>query len=350
MEKIVYDVDAEIVSPACRTEESSLFLREEKETSTSKDLKKTKKKTIPVFFASDDNYLPFLTVALSSMKRNASKRYDYRVYVLQSGLNGKDAELLMSLSSDTFKVSFVDVSEQLKTIEKHLHLRDYYTSAIYYRLFIVGMFPQYDKAVYLDSDTVVLGDIAELYNTPLGEDYIAAAVDQVVASDPVFGAYTKDALGIEGKAYFNSGVIVMHLKKFRSDNFYDRFYKVLSSYDFIVAPDQDCLNLLCKGKVKYLAPEWNAMPVGGKLRVRPKLVHYNLALKPWHYDGVTYGEYFWEYAENSFFFDRILRAKKAFTPEMAKRDEEGGKKLLALADSEAKNERNYIRTYGENHA
>ena len=96
MEKIVYDVDAEIVSPACRTEESSLFLREVKETSTSKDLKKTKRKTIPVFFASDDNYLPFLTVALSSMKRNASKRYDYRVFVLHSGLNGKDAELLMS--------------------------------------------------------------------------------------------------------------------------------------------------------------------------------------------------------------------------------------------------------------
>lgn len=342
----------ENIAAACRAAEASLFARETSDCEVVAERKaiEKKRKTIPVFFASDDNYLPFLTVALYSMKQNASKNYDYCVYVLHSGLNGKDAELLMSLSSDTFKVFFVDVSERLKTIEKYLHLRDYYTSAIYYRLFIVGLFPQYDKVLYLDSDTVILGDIAELYNVPLGDNYIAGTADQVVGTSDIFSAYTKDALGIEGKRYFNSGVILMNLKKFREDNFYERFYKVLSSYDFIVAPDQDCLNLLCKGKVKFLPLEWNAMPIAGKMRRRPKLVHYNLSAKPWHYDDVVYGEYFWEYAKETFFYDRIVKAKETFTPEMAKRDEEGGGRLLALAQSEAESETNYIRTYGEKHA
>ena len=126
MEKSICDLELENRSNSCLVEEAPICLRQvrQSERVAVKSTPMKKRKTVPVFFASDDNYLPFLTVALSSMKKNASKNYDYRVYVLHSGLNGADAERLMSLSSDTFKVSFVDVSEQLKTIEKHLHLRD----------------------------------------------------------------------------------------------------------------------------------------------------------------------------------------------------------------------------------
>ncbi|MBQ8884874.1 MAG: glycosyltransferase family 8 protein [Clostridia bacterium] len=314
-----------------------------------KNTRNTKaRKTVPVFFASDDNYVPFLTVAIHSMKKNASKSFDYKVYVLHSGLNGKDAETLMDLSEDWFEVKFVDVSEHIKRVAHFLHLRDYYTDAIYYRLFIVGMFPEYDKALYLDSDLVVLGDVAELYSTELGNNFIGAISDQAVAAVPAFRDYTKNALGIEAEKYFNSGVILMNLKKFREENFYEKFYSVLSSYSFIVAPDQDCLNLLCKGKVKYFSSDWNKMPILGVCGNTPKIVHYNLAQKPWHYEGVAYEEIFWEYAKETAFFERILENRAAFTPEMAKRDEEGGAKLIALAQSEAENENNYIRTLGKN--
>ena len=346
MDAMASFVEQENISPACREtanekRQGGVCLKNKRQAA------KKEKQTVPVFFATDDNYLPFLTVTLSSMKKNASKQYAYRVYILFSGLSGEDAVKLMTLSEEDFSIRFVDVSEKVKDIEKFLHLRDYYTAAIYYRLFIVGMFPQYDKAVYLDCDTIVLGDIAELYNTDLEDNYIGAISDQAVASVPAFCEYTKNALGIEGKDYFNSGVILMNLKKFREENFYDRFYKILSSYDFIVAPDQDCLNLICKGKVKYFGTEWNAMPVSGEQGSVPKLIHYNLVHKPWHYDGIPYEKYFWDYAKDTFFFDRILKAKESFTPEMAKRDSLGAEKLVALAQSEADNENNYIRTHGE---
>lgn len=307
------------------------------------------KKEIPVFFATDDNYLPFLTVTLSSMKKHLSKEFSYKVYILHSGLSEIDSKKLLTLAEKNFEIYYVDVSERVKDIERFLHLRDYYTAAIYYRLFIVGMFPQYDKALYLDCDTVVLSDVAELYNTDLGDNYIGAIADQAVAAVPAFCDYTKNALGIDGEKYFNSGVILMNLKKFREEKFYEQFYSILSSYDFIVAPDQDCLNLICKDKVKYFGTEWNAMPVLGETEKTPKIVHYNLVHKPWHYDGIAYEKYFWEYAKETFFFDRILKAKEEFTPERAKRDSLGAEKLIALAQSEAENERNYIRTHGERH-
>lgn len=84
------------------------------------------------------------------------------------------------------------------------------------------------------------------------------------------------------------------------------------------------------------------MPIGGK--GNPKLIHYNLTMKPWHYTGVLYQEYFWQFAEKTEFLADIRKALASFTPEMAKRDEESSKKLIALAQQEAENPRNYIRS------
>ena len=255
----------------------------------------TRKTTVPVFFAVDDNYLPFLDVTLDSMRENASKQYNYAVYVLHSGISGERAEKIMRHSAVDFKIRFVNVEEQLGKIASFLNLRDYYTPAIYYRLFIVGMFPQFKKAVYLDCDTVVLGDVSELYRTNLGNNLIGAVADGVVGGVPVFQDYTKKALGVDGNKYFNSGVIVMNLDGMRKMNFYQAFEDTLERHRFRVAPDQDCLNVLCKGRVHYFSEAWNRMPQGRANAEKAKLIHYNLAQKPWHYDGIAYEEHFWKY-------------------------------------------------------
>ena len=198
----------------------------------------------------------------------------------------------------------------------------------------------------MDCDTIALTDVAELYGTDIGENYIGAVADQAVAAVPAFREYTKNALGIEAEKYFNSGVIVMNLKEFRKVHFYKKFAQVLRSYNFTIAPDQDVLNLICKDKVCYLDGGWNQMPIAGKDAKTPKLIHYNLTMKPWHYDGVLYEEYFWHFAAQTEFLDVINEAKKSFTPEMAQADEEGAKRLLALARAEAENPNNFIRSVG----
>ena len=127
-------------------------------------------------------------------------------------------------------------------------------------------------------------------------------------------------------------------------DFCKSFREVLSSYDFVVAPDQDCLNLICKDKVFYYGVEWNKLPIGGEISALPNLIHFNLTMKPWYYDGILYGEYFWDYAKKTAFYDDIIAIKNAFTPEKAKRDEESGKALVALAQAEADSPTNYLKT------
>ncbi len=304
------------------------------------------KKIIPIFYAADEKYMPYLAVALTSLKETKTEDYDYRIHVLYTGdLNGYSKKI-KQMEEECFSIFFEDVTEKINRITDCMFCRDYYTPAIYYRLMIPEMFPQYDKVLYMDCDTVLLTDVAELYNVKIGGNYIGAVADQAVAAVPQFVTYVKNALGIDANHYFNSGVIVMNLRKFREINFYEKFNAVLRSYNFTIAPDQDCLNLICKDKVCYYDGGWNKMPIAGVDDSKPKLIHYNLTMKPWHYDGVLYEEYFWDYASRTEFLDVIKQAKANFTPEMAKRDEEGGKALVVLAQAEADNPNNFIRSVG----
>ncbi len=304
------------------------------------------KKIIPIFYAADENYMPYLAVALTSLKATKSAEYDYKIHVLYTGdLNGYSTKI-KKMEEENFTISFEDVTEKINRITDCIHCRDYYTPAIYYRLMIPEMFPRYDKVLYMDCDTVLLEDVAKLYTVDIGDNYIGAVADQAVAAVPQFVEYTKKALGIDAEKYFNSGVIVMNLKKFREIDFYDKFNGVLRSYDFTVAPDQDCLNLICKDKIYYYDGGWNKMPIAGKTEEKPKLIHYNLTMKPWHYDGVLYEEYFWAYAEKTEFLDIIKKEKASFTPEMAQAEVEGGKKLVELAQAEADNPNNFIHSVG----
>ncbi len=304
------------------------------------------KTIIPIFFASDEKYMPYLGVTLTSLKASMTKEFHYNVHILYTGgLNGYSKKI-KGMEEENLSIYFEDVEEKMSRINDCIHCRDYYTPAIYYRLMIPEMFPQYDKVLYMDCDTVLLEDVAKLYNIDIGDNYIGAVADQAVAAVPQFVEYTKKALGIEEGKYFNSGVIVMNLKQLRTIDFYEKFNAVLRSYNFTIAPDQDVLNLICKDKVYFYDGGWNKMPIAGEDDEKPKLIHYNLTMKPWHYDGVLYAEYFWDFAARTEFLEVIKQAKENFTPEMAQRDVEGGKKLVALAQAEAGSPHNFIRSVG----
>ena len=216
---------------------------------------------IPVFFATDENYAPYLAIALRSLKDNASENFFYGIHVLHTGISDKTARRIERIGDENFSIRFVDVSEKLNDLADGLHLRDYYTFTTYYRIFISELFPEYDKALYLDSDIILNGDISELFAYDLGDNLVGAVTDETVQGVEPFRRYVKKALGIEPERYFNAGVLLMNLKKFREEDFFGRFNHLLKKYKFKVAQDQDYLNVLCKNRVLYLGGEWNDMPV-----------------------------------------------------------------------------------------
>ena len=268
---------------------------------------------IPVFFSTDDHYVPYLDVAIASLIDNASKDYSYRLVVLNTGLHPDSVEIIKKNQRPGFTIDFLDISKELESIASRFKNVYHFSIATYYRLFIASLFPQYDKIVYLDCDLVVLGDVSELYRTELGDNILAAAPEEFVRNTKEFRVYAEKAVGVDPDGYVNAGVLVMNLKEFRKNKIEQKFVRLITDYDFdLLDPDQAYLNYLCYGKIHVLPNGWNKEPMPVPLEGKKNIVHYALYKKPWQYDDVVDGEYFWKYAKQSPFYETILARRAAF--------------------------------------
>ncbi|MBE5817769.1 MAG: glycosyltransferase family 8 protein [Clostridiales bacterium] len=272
------------------------------------------KREIPIFFSTDDNYIPYLDVAIRSLIANASKDHEYRIIVLNTGLNPNSISKIKLNEVPGFNIEFIDISSTLNTIKSKLKNVYHFSIVTYYRLFIASMFKQYEKVIYLDCDLVVLGDISKLYSIDLKDNILGAVPDQFVQRTNAFRAYATTALGVDPDVYVNAGVLLINLNEFRKCKIEEKFIHLISQYDFdLLDPDQAYLNYLCFGKIHLLPNGWNKEPLPLSCEGDKHLVHYALYKKPWQYDDVIDGEYFWFYAKLSPFYNEICQRKQSFS-------------------------------------
>ena len=275
--------------------------------------------TIPVFFSVNDAYAPYLAVALASIKDNASKRYRYNIHILSDDISEQNRRRIALFSDNRFHIECIPLSERLRRLDLAGRMQSHSFGAfasmtIYFRLFIPELFPQYDRGIYLDSDIVVPGDIAELWEEPMGNKLIGACADYSIQHIAPFMRYIDEYVGVDHRKYVNSGVLLMNLRRLRQTGFCERFLHWMRTYSLdTVAPDQDYLNALCQGSIHYLDPEWDAMP-SERFRSfeHPRIIHFNLDSKPWLNESVPYEEVFWKYAALSGYEDEIRRRRTEF--------------------------------------
>ena len=308
---------------------------------------------VPIFFATDDNYVPFLAVAMTSLLVNASKDHFYKIYILTTSLKREYAEQLQLIvkdcAPDNASLDFVSLRDEMEKSQGAFHLRHYYSRETYCRIFIPRFFPQYEKVIYLDCDIVVTGDISELYNTDVGDNLVAAAPEEVMSDFDVFGNYVEKALDINRSKYFSAGILLINADLYRKENIEGKFIELMNRFVFRVTQDEDYLNVLCKDRVKWLPLDWNksAYAVEGRAKFDPtklKIIHYKINWKPWHYDNVLYEEYFWMYAQQTFLYDNILKIKASYSDDLKQRDQAQFVELAKMAEDDAKDPDNYHNT------
>lgn len=301
-------------------------------------------KVIPVFYACDDNFVKYTIVSLQSMKEHASRDQKYCIHVLHTNISKEMQDVMYAMQDEQFQIRFDDVTDYLKSISDKLPLRDYYSKTTYFRLFIAEMFPEYEKAIYIDSDTVVLGDIADLYAYDLGDNYVGAAREQAMVQTDVYGTYVEKVLGIDRNAYFNAGLLVINCEQFRKQRVLDQFIELLHVYNFVVTQDEDYLNLICKGQVFWLPQQWNTEVFGNIDYPEESIcvLHYIMVSKPWHYKDCRMGAYFWEYAKKTVCYEEILEVLENYTDEQRAEDAASADRLMVTAQNEINNENNYL--------
>ncbi len=296
------------------------------------------KVTIPIFYAIDDSYAKFVAVSIKSLIMNANNNYNYDINVIYENLSEENAKKLKSLETDNVKIILTEMNQNLSMITDKLgnRLREYtFTLTIFFRLFIPVMFPKYDKCIYIDADTVIPGDISRLYNEDLGNNYLGCIVDKSTIDNEILASYFEEVVGIPRDKYINSGVLLMNSKKLRELKIDEKFLDLYTKYGFdVIAPDQDYINSMCYGHIKYLSDIYDAMPNPNNKEVEnPVIIHYNLFLKPWQYENVQYYDYFWKYAKFTPYYDEILEIKNSYTDEDRKKDSEWMDLMVSRAES-----------------
>jgi lipopolysaccharide biosynthesis glycosyltransferase len=177
-----------------------------------------------------------------------------------------------------------------------LPVTDYFTSAMWLRIFLPELLPDADKVLYLDADTLAVAPLAPLWDTDL-TGHSVAAVTNVFQHNHV---QRPAELGLSGpEVYFNSGVLLINLADWRHNDTTRALYDLAIDRSGELAwPDQDALNLVLGERRLALHPRWNAMNsldwdaasgVFGdeqvaEARARPGIRHFEGPdqNKPWH--------------------------------------------------------------------
>ena len=307
-------------------------------------LSNNEKPVVPIFFAVDDNYAPLLAVTLRSMLDHISEENFYKIYVLIKDLSQEYVDEISSMAKENTTIDFVHLQKELDKVQSLFYMRDYYSQATYYRFFISDLFPQYAKVLYLDCDLIIIDDIAKLYNTPLDGNLIAAIREETMTEFQPFGQYTKKVIGLNPYEYFNAGIMVMDVQKFRREHILDQFLKMLKQYKFYVAQDQDYLNVMCKGRVKFVDLGWNKAAFKNVHfdDRNLKIVHYKINWKPWHYAGTEYEELFWEYAAKTPYYDHFMNIRNNYTEERKQIDAQAFEKMKTQCYADIKDPKSYL--------
>ncbi len=290
------------------------------------------KTRIPIFFASDDNYLPYLAVTLLSIEEFANDSFIYEINILTTGISEQNEKMLKNLDVPHLDVKTVNLENSISSIRDKLRkrLRDYYSESIYYRIFIPSLFPELEKAIYLDCDIVLRDDIAKLYFTDIGDNILGAVRDECIAPIPDFCEYVDKVVGAPEGIYFNSGVLLINARRFREEKIEKKLIHLLNKYNFpTVAPDQDYLNYLCRGNVYYFEHGWNKQPSEREFAEEDiHLLHFNMFNKPWHYYGVKYEDKFWRVADKTPYADWLRKKRENYTDADKDADMASGAKLI----------------------
>ena len=264
----------------------------------------TFKEKIPVVLASDQNYAKQMYVTIISIleNKNYNTYYDFFLLVPKKfslDITSKFYKLKSKYSG--FNINFVEMG---KTFSYKKMQIAHITSPTYYRLKIAHILPaEYNKAIYLDVDTIVLQDLSELYNIDLEDNYIAG----VKAAGYILSKNNREYYNSIGlldiSSYINAGVTLWNLKQLRKDSMSAKLSE-LAQNDYS-SMDQDIINVAFQGRIKILPIKFNLMTKYKDLFSKnilkreqyydiypeneiieainnPVIIHYADKIKPWN--------------------------------------------------------------------
>ena len=266
-----------------------------------------------VIFASDDRGFEPLLVAVYSLFSSADAARPLRVSVLTGCRPLTDEHRgILKRTAGKFANASLDIIDCDGLLASRLSAfaDDAVCGRMAWARCLIGeLFPnEHGNIVYLDIDTFVCCDLAELYDLDLGDNVLAAVPEERRETgrkhDPI---WSNGLLDERAEFYCNSGVLVMNVDAFRNEGLLERICRwYVEHQKQLIRPDQDTLNSLFWNRIVHLHPRFNHCDGwlerqlkedaraefwrGNSQRevleaiVNPAVLHFWGPKKPWHWN------------------------------------------------------------------
>ena len=264
---------------------------------------------INLIYCGNDKVFDGLLISLLSASKHTKDAL--RAYVLTMDLSDIDPkyqpiteahrkfiEEVLQKENKESTVTLIDITDIYKSsMLNSKNLKNHFTPYAQLRLF-ADMIPEIPyKIIYLDTDTIVNGDLKELFKIDI-TDYELACVDDLYN--------WLNPYRWKVKHYFNSGVLLLNMKAIRKTKLFKNSREMVATKKMF-SPDQDALNFIVKKKLvlpnKFNAKDkyYDEIIVHHFCNVRKKH-HFFFRVKPWMVDLVkekmsAYNDLLDEYVE-----------------------------------------------------
>ncbi len=286
--------------------------------------------TIPIVFSANKLYTPCLFTAILSVLDNGTDKSFYKVFVLHKEIEDETQALFHRyLNRQNSEVVFINVTDMVEGYD--FKISSFYSNESFFRLLIPRILKEYPIVIYLDCDIIVCHDIAELFESELGEHSMAACCDvgtiiEFYQEESDRRCYLHDVLNIDNPwDYFQTGVLIIDTEKFRKMISVEYLMELASkkTYRYV---DQDILSMVFKGNYHRLEIKWNLLKQNRANQNRlsnclptvdlykeyteacknPYIIHYGGIIKPWHTTDLDMGYAFWEVARRTPYYEIFL--------------------------------------------
>ena len=215
------------------------------------------KKIINLAFPVNNKYINFLYIALVSLLENSNKHTIYNIFIqIGNDCSKKNLKLIIQLEKIYFNcfIHIIDMKNDFYgTIVGRLDI------SAYYRLKLPILCPQLNRIIHIDSDTLILKDLMELYTLNFEGKYILGRLD--ILADEL------DSLGVIINNYINTGVLLIDLYNLRKYNYTYKFMEYIyynNNHKYLIHHDQTLLNFICHDKIGILRPKYHMWPFRNK--------------------------------------------------------------------------------------
>lgn len=276
---------------------------------------------VPIAMALDENYVYPTVVSITSAMENSNYKANYDFYIMHTpNLSEESKKILKSLQDkyDNCSINLIDMQDKFSSAYTDSRI----TTSSYYRLMLSDLFPNLDKIIWIDGDTLILKDLTEMINIDMDGYCYKGFLDTINGR-----IHLKNSFNIDDDHFICDGVMLVNLKELRKENSVEKFNDFISkNNDKLEQHDQTVINVVFHDKIGVLpakfgvfnqnenwlssfsetlmSPEKYTVQELLNARRSPAILH--CTHKPWFSPNAALAaDKWWQYAEKTDIFDKI---------------------------------------------